>query len=87
VIHSIRKIEELRKTDGNFNTLINTLLESFRERFGGSAARRGAFSTARADGVVVEDLLNPRGPETPTGSTPGNPRRTRNGVHKLSYRF
>jgi chromosomal replication initiator protein len=30
VIHSIRKIEELRKTDGNFNTLINTLLESFR---------------------------------------------------------
>ena len=30
VIHSIRKIEELRKKDGNFNTLINTLLESFR---------------------------------------------------------
>jgi chromosomal replication initiator protein len=30
VIHSIRKIENLRKTDGNFNTLINTFLESFR---------------------------------------------------------
>jgi chromosomal replication initiator protein len=30
VIHSIRKIETLRKTDGNFNTLINTFMESFR---------------------------------------------------------
>ena len=29
VIHSIRKIEGLRKSDGNFNTLINTFLESF----------------------------------------------------------
>jgi chromosomal replication initiator protein len=30
VIHSIRKIEDLRKRDGNFNTLINTLTESLR---------------------------------------------------------
>jgi chromosomal replication initiator protein len=30
VIYSIRKIEVLRKTDGNFNTLINNLMESFR---------------------------------------------------------
>jgi chromosomal replication initiator protein len=30
VIHSIRKIEEMRKRDGDFNTLINTFLESFR---------------------------------------------------------
>ncbi len=30
VIHSIRKIEDLRQRDGNFNTLINTFLESFR---------------------------------------------------------
>jgi chromosomal replication initiator protein len=30
VIHSIRKIENLRKTDGGFNTLINTFMESFR---------------------------------------------------------
>ena len=30
VIHSIRKVEELRKNDSVFNTLINTLLESFR---------------------------------------------------------
>ena len=30
VIHSIRKIENLRQRDGNFNTLINTFLESFR---------------------------------------------------------
>jgi chromosomal replication initiator protein len=30
VIHSIRKIEELRKRDGDFNSLINTCLESFR---------------------------------------------------------
>jgi chromosomal replication initiator protein len=30
VIHSIRKIEELRKTDPDFNTVINNLLESFR---------------------------------------------------------
>jgi chromosomal replication initiator protein len=30
VIHSIRKIEELRKRDGDFNNLINTFLESFR---------------------------------------------------------
>ena len=30
VIHSIRKIEGLRKRDGNFNTLINTLSESLR---------------------------------------------------------
>jgi chromosomal replication initiator protein len=30
VIHSIRKIENLRTTDSNFNTLINTFLESFR---------------------------------------------------------
>lgn len=30
VIHSIRKVEDLRKNDSVFNTLINTLLESFR---------------------------------------------------------
>jgi chromosomal replication initiator protein len=30
VIHSIRKIEDLRKRDGDFNTLINTLSESLR---------------------------------------------------------
>jgi chromosomal replication initiator protein len=30
VIHSIRKIEDLRQRDGDFNTLINTLMESFR---------------------------------------------------------
>jgi chromosomal replication initiator protein len=30
VIHSIRKIEALRQRDVNFNTLINTFLESFR---------------------------------------------------------
>jgi chromosomal replication initiator protein len=30
VIHSIKKIEALRKSDGDFNTLINNFLESFR---------------------------------------------------------
>jgi chromosomal replication initiator protein len=30
VIHSIRKVEELRKKDSNFNSLITTLLEGFR---------------------------------------------------------
>ena len=30
VIHSVRKIEEMRKTDGDFNTLINNFLEAFR---------------------------------------------------------
>jgi chromosomal replication initiator protein len=30
VIHSIRKVEDMRKNDSTFNTLINTLLESFR---------------------------------------------------------
>lgn len=30
VIHSIRKIEALRQSDGDFNTLINTFMESFR---------------------------------------------------------
>ena len=30
VIHSIRKVDELRKRDGDFNTLINNCLESFR---------------------------------------------------------
>jgi chromosomal replication initiator protein len=30
VIHSIRKIEDLRKRDGNFNNLINNFLESFK---------------------------------------------------------
>ena len=30
VIHSIRKIEDLRRRDGDFNTLINNFLESFR---------------------------------------------------------
>ena len=30
VIHSIRKIEDLRKRDGNFNTLVNNLSESLR---------------------------------------------------------
>jgi chromosomal replication initiator protein len=29
VIHSVRKVEELRKNDSTFNTLVNTLLESF----------------------------------------------------------
>jgi chromosomal replication initiator protein len=30
VIHSIRKIEDLRQKDGNFNTLINSFMETFR---------------------------------------------------------
>ena len=30
VIHSIRKIEDLRQRDGDFNTLINNFMESFR---------------------------------------------------------
>lgn len=30
VIHSIKKVEELRKNDSHFNTLINTFLENFR---------------------------------------------------------
>jgi chromosomal replication initiator protein len=30
VIHSIRKIEDLRKRDGDFNTLISNFLEGFR---------------------------------------------------------
>jgi chromosomal replication initiator protein len=30
VIHSIRKIEDLRQRDGDFNNLINSLMESFR---------------------------------------------------------
>jgi chromosomal replication initiator protein len=30
VIHSIRKIEDLRQRDADFNTLVNTLMESFR---------------------------------------------------------
>jgi chromosomal replication initiator protein len=30
VIHSIRKIEDLRQKDGDFNTLINNLMQSFR---------------------------------------------------------
>ncbi len=30
VIHSIRKIEDLRQRDGDFNTLINSFIESFR---------------------------------------------------------
>ncbi len=30
VIHSIKKVEEMRKNDSTFNSLINTLLESFR---------------------------------------------------------
>jgi chromosomal replication initiator protein len=30
VIHSIRKVEEMRKRDGTFNSLINTFLDGFR---------------------------------------------------------
>ena len=30
VIHSIRKVEDLRQKDGPFNSLVNTLIESFR---------------------------------------------------------
>jgi len=30
VIHSIRKVEDMRQRDGDFNTLINSLMESFR---------------------------------------------------------
>jgi chromosomal replication initiator protein len=30
VIHSVRKVEELRKQDTAFNTTVNSLLESFR---------------------------------------------------------
>jgi chromosomal replication initiator protein len=30
VIHSIRKVEDLRKRDATFNSVINTLTESFR---------------------------------------------------------
>jgi chromosomal replication initiator protein len=30
VIHSIRKVETLRKVDGQFNTLLNSFIESLR---------------------------------------------------------
>jgi len=30
VIHSIRKVENMRQKNGDFNTLIHNLLESFR---------------------------------------------------------
>jgi chromosomal replication initiator protein len=30
VIHSIRKVEDLRQKHGDFNTLINNLMQSFR---------------------------------------------------------
>jgi chromosomal replication initiator protein len=30
VIHSIKKVEALRKQDGHFNTLLNSFLENFR---------------------------------------------------------
>ena len=30
VIHSIRKVEDLRKKDGDFNSSINNLLDNFR---------------------------------------------------------
>jgi chromosomal replication initiator protein len=30
VIHSIRKVEDLRKRDSSFNSLVNTLVETFR---------------------------------------------------------
>jgi len=30
VIHSIRKVESLRKADGQFNTLLNSFIESLR---------------------------------------------------------
>ena len=30
VIHSIRKVEDLRKKDGDFNSLINSLLDAFK---------------------------------------------------------
>jgi chromosomal replication initiator protein len=30
VIHSIRKVEDLRRKDGDFNTVINSLMDSFR---------------------------------------------------------
>jgi chromosomal replication initiator protein len=29
VIHSIKKVESLRKRDGNFNSLLNSFLENF----------------------------------------------------------
>jgi chromosomal replication initiator protein len=30
VIHSIKKVEMMRKTDGDFNSLMHNLLESFK---------------------------------------------------------
>jgi chromosomal replication initiator protein len=30
VIHSIRKVEDMRQKNGDFNTLINNLMQSFR---------------------------------------------------------
>jgi chromosomal replication initiator protein len=30
VIHSIRKVEDMRQKDGDFNTLMSNLLEGFR---------------------------------------------------------
>ena len=30
VIHSIKKVEELRKSDSNFNSLMESFLQSFR---------------------------------------------------------
>ena len=79
VIHSIRKVEELRQRDQVFNTLINTLTESIRScipGLPGVAVRR--FATGAGCGRLwtrgmspgfTQDRGVPRGPRSTESST------------------
>ncbi len=71
VIHSIRKVEDLRKNDAAFNTLINTLLESLREVFH-SPQRRGLWITCgRLSPWIFDRMDTDLAPEYPQARAQG----------------
>ena len=58
VIHSIKKVDELRKRDGDFNSLITNFLESF--QVNPHAFNRLARTAAVDDSGVPKSAQDPR---------------------------
>ena len=81
VIHSIRKVEDLRKRDGDFNSLINNLLESFPVRF---RAFRQVFHRSCAYSPAVDGLWT-AGLFPQPGARTHRPASIHRNVHSLSY--
>ncbi len=80
VIHSIRKVEDMRQKDSAFNTLINTFSQSFRSK-NRRGMQAGEFSTTRALWTAVESESGGGFPQPAGAKLTKNIHRN---VHRLS---